>query len=130
MEVLANISKQVAEMDGRMGGTEERLVRVENENRRKAIQPEYDEIRRASMQPPPFLPRQAHNIYSLRYIQIHHPIRIREFNGVVYYVICHQEKFQDILKQGEILFTEIFSLCYEYRGPIQMVFNAHNASTH
>ncbi|KAG5599278.1 hypothetical protein H5410_030648 [Solanum commersonii] len=48
MEVLTNISKQVAEMNERMGGMEERLVRVENENRRKAIQPKYDEIRRAS----------------------------------------------------------------------------------
>ena len=40
MEVLANISKKVAEMNGRMGVMEERLIRVENENRRKAIQPE------------------------------------------------------------------------------------------
>ncbi|KAG5619844.1 hypothetical protein H5410_005062 [Solanum commersonii] len=47
MEVLTNISKKVAEMNGRMGGIEERLVRVENENRRKSIRPEYDEIRRA-----------------------------------------------------------------------------------
>uniref|UniRef100_M1DGI0 Uncharacterized protein n=1 Tax=Solanum tuberosum TaxID=4113 RepID=M1DGI0_SOLTU len=62
MEVLANISKQVAEMNGRMGGMEERLVRVENENRRKAIQPEYDEIRRASVHSTALALGQAHNL--------------------------------------------------------------------
>ncbi|KAH0705915.1 hypothetical protein KY285_012228 [Solanum tuberosum] len=64
MEVLANISKQVAEMNGRMGGMEKRLVRVENENRRKAIQPEYEEIRRASVHSSTLAPGQAHNLCS------------------------------------------------------------------
>ncbi|XP_049349488.1 uncharacterized protein LOC125814082 [Solanum verrucosum] len=64
MEVLANISKQVAEMNGRMGGMEERLVRVENENRRKAIQPEYEEIRRASVHSTTLALGQAHNLCS------------------------------------------------------------------
>ena len=31
MEAPTNISKQIAEMNGRMGGMEERLVRVEDE---------------------------------------------------------------------------------------------------
>ncbi|KAH0722539.1 hypothetical protein KY290_005194 [Solanum tuberosum] len=61
MEVLAIISKQVAEMNRRMGGMEERLVQVENENRRKEIQPEYEEIRRASVHSTTLAPRQAHN---------------------------------------------------------------------
>ncbi|KAG5632155.1 hypothetical protein H5410_003872 [Solanum commersonii] len=64
MEVLANIFKQVAEMNGRMGGMEERLVQVENENRRKAIQPEYEEIRRASVHSTTLTPGQAHNLCS------------------------------------------------------------------
>ncbi|KAH0773695.1 hypothetical protein KY290_010832 [Solanum tuberosum] len=64
MEVLSNISKQVAEMNGRMGGMEERLVRVENENRRKAIQPEYDEIRKASVHSTTLASGQAHNLCS------------------------------------------------------------------
>ncbi|KAG5594758.1 hypothetical protein H5410_035990 [Solanum commersonii] len=64
MEILANISKQVAEMNGRMGGMEERLVRVENKNRRKAIQPEYDDIRRASVRSTTLASGQAHNLCS------------------------------------------------------------------
>ncbi|KAG5599248.1 hypothetical protein H5410_030618 [Solanum commersonii] len=63
-EVLANISKQVVEMNGKIGGMEERLVRVENENRRNAIQPEYDEIRRASVHSTTLASVQADNLCS------------------------------------------------------------------
>ena len=35
METLAYFSKQIAKMNGRMGGLEERLVRVENVNSEK-----------------------------------------------------------------------------------------------
>ena len=62
MEVLAHISKQVAEMNGRRGGMEERLVRVENENRRKAIQSKNEDIRRTSVHSTTLTPEQAHNL--------------------------------------------------------------------
>ncbi|KAH0652675.1 hypothetical protein KY289_030353 [Solanum tuberosum] len=64
LEVLANISNQVLEMNGRMGGMEETIVRVETENRWKDIQPEYNEIRRAMVHSTTLSPGQAHNLCS------------------------------------------------------------------
>ncbi|KAG5627412.1 hypothetical protein H5410_012630 [Solanum commersonii] len=37
--------------------------------------------------------------------------------SVMYYVICHQEKFQDILKQDEILFMKCFQLLTNIEDP-------------
>ena len=47
-----------------MGGMKESLIRLENENRRKAIQPENEEIRRTSVHSTTLTPEQAHNICS------------------------------------------------------------------
>ncbi|KAG5593784.1 hypothetical protein H5410_035016 [Solanum commersonii] len=45
---------------------------------------------------------------------LHIVARIRKFNGVVYYVICHQEKFQDILKQALLYFITInYKVCMD-----------------
>ena len=64
MEVLANIYKKISEINGRMGGVEERLVRVENENRRKVIKPENEEIRRTSVHFTTLTQEKAHNLCS------------------------------------------------------------------
>ena len=64
MEVLANISKQVAEMIGRMGGMEERLIRVESENRRIKHQSKNEDIKRTLVHSSTLTPEQAYNLCS------------------------------------------------------------------
>ena len=59
MEALTHLTKQIAEMSGRMGGMEERLVRVE---RGKSLQIENEEMRRASVQSTTITPGQAHEL--------------------------------------------------------------------
>ena len=49
-------------MNGRMGGMEERLVRLENENRSKAIQTNNEEIIRTLMHSTTLTQEQAHNL--------------------------------------------------------------------
>ena len=60
IEVLANLSKKIAEMNGRMQAMEKMLVRIENENRWKAIQPKFEEIRRTSVHSTTLTPEQSY----------------------------------------------------------------------